>query len=154
MEPAEPTLWLDDDATPREVKQIVLRAAEKRRLPLVIVSNRWQRQPPVPRVRVVQVPAGADEADRHIAENCQPGDLVVTGDVPLAALAVERGAVVLQHRGELVTAENVGEKLAMRNFSESLREAGVEGGGPKAWRPVDRQRFANALDRFLTSRGR
>ena len=151
---APPTLWLDDDATPREVKQIVLRAAERRGVSLVIVSNRWQRQPRVRGVRVVQVPAGADEADRYIAEHCQPGDLVVTADVPLAAAAVERGAVVLQHRGDLVTSENVGEKLAMRNFAESLREAGLEGGGPRAWRSVDRQRFANALDRFLTLCGR
>ncbi len=148
------TIWLDADGAPGAVKEVLLRAAERRAVPLVLVANRPQRVPPSRWIRTVQVGAGLDVADDHIAAQCQPGDLVVTGDIPLAAEAVENGAIALDFRGDLLTLENVRQRLNMRDFMQEMRASGLAGGGPAAFGPRDKQRFANALDRFLTTQER
>ncbi|RME21259.1 MAG: YaiI/YqxD family protein [Deltaproteobacteria bacterium] len=145
------TIWIDADGIPGAVKEIVFRAARRLRLPVVLVANRWQQIPPGhPTVRQVVVGKGLDVADDAIVERCKAGDIVITGDVPLAAQVVDKGAVVLQHRGELLDASNVRQRLAMRDFMEELRAGGTMTGGPPPFGRADRQSFADALDRLLT----
>jgi uncharacterized protein YaiI (UPF0178 family) len=144
-------LWIDADAAPREVKEIVFRAARRLRLEAVQVANRWLPAPPNhPFVKTVRVEGGPDVADRHIAENAAPGDVVVTADIPLAAILVEKHVLVIDPRGEEYTAENVGERLAVRDFMDGLRGAGVDTGGPRPYGARDKAAFAAALDRVLT----
>ncbi|MFP5287172.1 MAG: YaiI/YqxD family protein [Thermoanaerobaculia bacterium] len=144
-------LWIDADAAPREVKEIVFRTARRLQLETVQVANRWLADPPNhPFVTTVRVDGGPDVADRHIAENAAPGDVVVTADIPLAAILVEKRILVIDPRGEEFTEENVGERLAVRDFMDGLRGAGVETGGPRPYGPRDKQAFAAALDRVLT----
>jgi len=144
-------LWIDADAAPRDVKEIVFRAARRLELPTVLVAN--QRLPVPPgstHVSAVRVEGGPDEADRYIAEHAAPGDVAVTADIPLAAALVEKGVAVIDPRGEEYTAANVGERLAVRDFMDGLRGAGVETGGSRPYGPRDKQAFAGALDRVLT----
>jgi uncharacterized protein len=151
--PAEASvrLWIDADAAPREVKDIIFRAARRLQLETVQVANRWLSAPPNhPFVTTVRVDGGPDVADRHIAENAAPGDVVVTADIPLAAILVEKRILVIDPRGEEFTEENVGERLAVRDFMDGLRGAGIETGGPRPYGPRDKQAFAAALDRVLT----
>jgi len=144
-------LWLDADAAPRDVKDICLRAAERLRLDTVLVANvRLQVPPGHAHVTVVRVAGGPDVADRHIAERAEAGDVAVTADIPLAALLVPKGVVVIDPRGEEYTAESIGERLSVRDFMDGLRGAGVDTGGHGAWGARERQAFANALDRALT----
>lgn len=143
-------IWVDADACPGPIKEILFRAAIRRDVALTLVANHALRVPPSPRIRALQVASGFDVADRFIAERLEPGDLVITGDIPLAADVVERGATALNPRGTLYTAENIREHLARRNFMEGLRSAGEISGGPAALGKADVQDFANALDRFLT----
>ena len=144
-------LWLDADAAPRDVKDICLRAAERLRLDTVLVANvRLQVAPGHAHVTVVRVAGGPDVADRHIAEHAEAGDVAVTADVPLAALLVPKGVVVIDPRGEEYTAESIGERLSVRDFMDGLRGAGVDTGGHGAYGARERQAFANALDRVLT----
>lgn len=149
-----PTVWIDGDGLPAAVRDVLFRAAMRREVPTVIVANRAVRTPRSKWIRSVQVAAGFDVADEHIVESCQPGDLVITGDIPLAAQAIARGATVLQHRGEELDERNVQQRLAMRDMLDELRGGGVTTGGPPPYSSVDKQRFANALDRFLTALGR
>lgn len=142
-------LWVDADACPGAIKEILYRAANRTRLPLTLVANQALRVPPSPFIRVVQVPAGFDVADARIVESVAAGDLVITADVPLAAQVVAKGAFVLDPRGEFLDASNVQQRLSMRNFLEGLRSSGVETGGPAALSAADRQAFANRLDAFL-----
>lgn len=142
-------IWIDADACPGVIKEIVFRAAERLKIPTILVANQMLRTPPSKYIRAIQVPSGFDVADRHIVEQLTPGDLVITADIPLAAGVIERGAHALNPRGELYTTANIQERLSMRNFMESLRSAGVETGGPAAFGQADRQAFGNALDRFL-----
>lgn len=145
------TLWVDADATPREVKEIVYRAAARLRLATVLVANQRITIPASdPYITAVRVEGGPDVADRYIAENAQAGDLAITADIPLAALLVPKGVRVLDPRGHEYSADNIGERLAVRDFMEGLRGAGVETGGPKGWSGKDKQAFADALDRLLT----
>lgn len=144
-----PRIWVDADACPAAVKAILFRAATRTGVRLVLVANRALQVPPSPGIQAVRVAAGFDVADRHIEAHTRPGDLVVTADIPLAAAVVGRGAVALNPRGAAYTAENIGELLDMRNFMDELRSTGVATGGPAALSPADRQRFANALDRWL-----
>lgn len=145
------TLWVDADATPREVKEIVFRAAGRLRLDTVLVANQRIAIPAGdPHISLVRVDGGPDVADRYIAEHAQAGDLAITADIPLAALLVPKGVRVLDPRGQEYSADNIGERLAVRDFMEGLRGAGVETGGPKGWSGKDRQAFADALDRILT----
>lgn len=146
-------LWVDADACPAVIKEIIFRAATRKQLETVLVANQMLRVPPSPHIRAVQVEAGFDVADNYIAAQVRAGDLVVTADIPLAAQVIERGATALNPRGELYTAANVRENLAMRNFMEELRASGVQTGGPAAFSQSDRQAFANQLDRLLARLG-
>ncbi|MBJ6765837.1 YaiI/YqxD family protein [Myxococcaceae bacterium JPH2] len=143
-------IWVDADACPGPVREILVRAAQRLRVPAVFVANRPLGLPRSEWVSSVQVGAGLDVADRHIAATAEAGDLAVTQDIPLAALLVPRGVVVLDPRGELFTEENVQERLSVRNFMQELRESGVTTGGPSGFSAKDRQEFAAALDRELT----
>ncbi|MHB1329904.1 MAG: YaiI/YqxD family protein [Gemmatimonadales bacterium] len=145
------TIWIDADATPRDVKEVVFRAARRLGLATILVANQ-RLDPPVgnPLISAVMVQGGPDAADQYIADHAARGDLVVTQDIPLAALLVPRGIVVLDPRGEEHTDETIGERLSVRNLMESFRTAGVVTGGPPPWSSRDKQAFASALDRALT----
>ena len=147
-------IWVDADATPRAVKEMLFRAAERTRVEVIFVANQHMRVPKLPTVRLVVVGRGFDVADEHIAAHVEPGDLVVTQDIPLAAAVVEKGATALENRGEVIDESNAQARLQMRNFMESMRLAGDEPlGGPKAFGDRDKHRFAAALDRWLATRG-
>ena len=146
-------IWVDADACPKPIKEILYRAAERVRAPLTLVANKPLRPPPSKYIKAIVVPAGVDGADKRIVQNLQSGDLVITADIPLAALVISNGGHALNPRGEFYTEETIRERLSMRNFMCELRETGVEVGGPSALNQSDRQAFANQLDRFLTSRG-
>jgi len=144
-------IWVDADAAPREVKEIVLRAAKRLEIETVLVANqRLQIPASNPFVSAVRVAGGPDAADQHIIDAAEPDDLAVTADIPLAAALVEQGVAVIDPRGEEYTKENVGARLSARNFMDGLRGAGVETGGSAAYGPRDKQAFANSLDRTLT----
>jgi hypothetical protein len=143
-------IWIDADAAPRDVKEVVYRAARRLELEAVLVANRRLSLPlDNPWVTAVRVDGGPDVADRHIAEAAAPGDLAVTADVPLAALLVEKRVIVLTPAGEELTEESIGERLAVRDFMDALRGAGVETGGARPRSAKDTQAFASALDRAL-----
>ena len=144
-------IWIDADATPREVKEIVFRASRRLGIATVLVANRRLDTPlGNPLVSSVQVAGGPDVADQHIVDHAMAGDLVVTQDIPLAALLVPSGIAVLDPRGEEHTEETIGERLSIRDLMESFRGAGMITGGPTPFHPRDRQAFASALDRALT----
>ena len=143
-------IWVDADACPKVIKEILYRAAERVKIQLMLVANRPLYCPRSSYLRVIQVPLGFDEADHRIVELMQPGDLVVTGDIPLAAAVVEKGGHALGPRGEQFTEDNVQERLAVRNLMDHLRSTGLETGGPAALSKSDRQAFANGLDQLLT----
>lgn len=143
-------IWVDADACPVAVKDILYRAAERTRVPLTLIANQMLRVPPSPWIRALQVPAGFDVADRRIAEEAAAGDLVITADVPLAAQVIAKGGRVLDPRGDLLDAHNIEERLTLRNFMDGLRGSGVDTGGPAAFSAADRQAFANRLDTLLT----
>jgi uncharacterized protein len=150
-------LWLDADAAPRDVKEIVFRTAMRLRLDAVLVANqRLQVPAAADTVTAVRVDGGPDEADRYIAEHARPGDVAVTADIPLAAILVEKGISTIDPRGMEHTPDSIGERLSVRDFLDGLRGAGVETGGAKPYGPKDRQRFADTLDRVVTrlQRGR
>ncbi|MEX2471074.1 MAG: YaiI/YqxD family protein [Gemmatimonadota bacterium] len=145
------TLWIDADAAPVDVKDIVARAALRLELPALLVANqRLQTPANNPFVSAIRVAGGPDVADDHIAEEASPGDLAVTADIPLAARLVEKGVITLDPRGEEYTRENIGERLSIRDFMDGLRSTGVETGGPSAWGQKEKQAFAAAFDRALT----
>jgi uncharacterized protein YaiI (UPF0178 family) len=147
-------IWVDADACPAVVKEILYRAAERVRVQVTLVSNQPLRTPPSPFIRALQVPRGFDVADDEIARRVERGDLVVTADIPLAAQAIERGAHALDPRGERFSPDTIRERLTMRDFMDGLRASGVQTGGPPPLAPSDRQRFANRLDRLLAQAGR
>ena len=143
-------IWVDADACPVVIKEIIFRAAERLHINTILVANQMLRTPPSKFIRAIQVPSGFDVADRHIVDQLSLGDLVITADIPLASGVIEKGGHALNPRGELYTTANIQERLTMRNFMEELRGAGVETGGPAAFSQSDRQAFGNALDRFLS----
>ncbi|MFB1481167.1 YaiI/YqxD family protein [Corallococcus sp. RDP092CA] len=143
-------IWVDADACPGPVRDILLRAVQRVKVPAIFVANKRLALPRLAYISTVQVGAGQDAADRHIAASAEPGDLAVTQDIPLAALLVPKGVVVMDPRGELFTPENIDERLSLRNFMQELRDGGVNTGGPSGFSPQDRQRFAATLDRELT----
>ena len=145
-------IWVDADACPAVIKDILYRAANRAQVELTLIANQMLRTPPSPWIRALQVPWGFDVADRRIAQEAVAGDLVITADVPLAALVVAKGARVLDPRGDLLDASNIEERLSMRNFMEGLRSSGVDTGGPAAFSAADRQAFANRLDGLLATR--
>jgi uncharacterized protein YaiI (UPF0178 family) len=147
-------IWVDADACPGAIKDILFRAADRARIQVTLVANQSMRIPASPYVRFVQVPAGLDVADKRIVELLAPRDLVITADIPLAAAAIDKGAHALNPRGELYTEDNIRERLSMRNFMDELRGSGVATGGPAAMSQRDRQAFANSLDSLLAKRAR
>ncbi|MBI1906225.1 MAG: YaiI/YqxD family protein [Rhodocyclales bacterium] len=142
-------IWVDADACPAVIKEILFRAANRVQVPLTLIANQMLRVPPSPWIRALQVPSGFDVADQRIVEEAEAGDLVITADIPLAAQVIAKGARVLDPRGELLDANNIEERLTMRNFLDTLRGTGVETGGPAAFSAADRQTFANRLDGLL-----
>jgi uncharacterized protein YaiI (UPF0178 family) len=142
-------IWVDADACPAVIREILYRAANRLQVPLTLVANRSLQIPPSPWIRAIRVAGGFDVADRRIIEEVEPDDLVITADIPLAASVIERQGYALNPRGELYTRDNIRERLAMRNFMEELRTTGVATGGPSAFSLSDRQAFASQLDRYL-----
>ena len=147
-----PRIWVDADACPVAIKEILFRAAQRIQVHVTLVANHALRTPPSPYIRSIQVPGGFDVADNEIAAQVAPSDLVVTQDIPLAAAVIEKGALAIHPRGELYTTDTIKQRLSMRNFMEELRGAGVDTGGPAALHPRDKQAFANQLDRWLAQR--
>jgi uncharacterized protein len=145
-------IWVDADACPNVIKDILFRAAERTSVLVTLVANQWMRTPPLRYIQSIQVGAGIDVADSEIVRRAEPGDLVVTADIPLAALVLEKGALALNPRGELYTADTIAQRLSMRNFMDELRGAGVNTGGPATLHARDRQAFANQLDQWLARR--
>lgn len=143
-------IWIDADACPRPVTDIVLRASQRLGIPVTFVANKPLSLPPSPLVSRVQVARGLDVADAHISSQAEPGDLAVTQDIPLAAALVKKGVVTLDVRGELFTEESIDERVSMRNFMQELRESGVTTEGPKSFGPQDKQRFAARFDAELS----
>lgn len=142
-------IWVDADACPAVIKEILYRVADRKQILVTLVANQCLRTPPSRFIRSVQVPAGFDVADDKIAQQLEAGDLVITADIPLAAEVIERGGHALNPRGELYTRETIRERLNMRDFMDTLRSSGIETGGPNVFSLADRQTFANQLDRFL-----
>ena len=142
-------IWVDADACPKVIKEILFRAADRASVPLTLVANQALQVPRSPHIRSIQVAAGFDVADNHIVQQAEEGDLVMTADRPLAAEAIAKGCLALNPRGELYTAENIRQRLNMRDFMDTLRSSGVDTGGPAAFSQADRMAFANQLDRWL-----
>ena len=147
-------IWVDADACPGVVKDILYRAAERMQVHMTLVANQFLHPPTSPWIRTLQVPRGFDVADSHILRELQPGDLVITADIPLAADVIDKGGHALNPRGEFYTPDSIEERLALRNFLDELRGSGVQTGGPPALDQADRKRFADQLDRFLTRAGK
>jgi uncharacterized protein len=147
-------IWVDADACPTVIREILFRAAERTGVRMTLVANKPLRLPVASNLRFLQVPPGFDAADKRIIELMEQNDLVVTADVPLAAAAIDKGGVALNPRGEIYTKENVRERLSVRNFLDELRSGGVNTGGPPALSQRERQLFANQLDTWLAKRAR
>lgn len=146
-------IWVDADACPKVIKEILYRVAEKRKIPVTLVANKPLWTPASPYIKTVLVGSGADVADQEIVKQMQPGELAITADIPLAADVIAKGGHALNPRGEIYTEDNIRERLAVRNFMDDLRSNGVETGGPPALNQKDRQAFANRLDQFLARHG-
>lgn len=142
-------IWVDADACPVVIKDILYRASTRWQRPLTLVANQMLRTPPSPLIRAVQVPRGFDVADDYIVQNTVAGDLVITGDIPLASLVLARGALVVSPRGEKYTLETIGERLAVRDMMDELRSLGVDTGGPASLSQSDRRAFASVLDQLM-----
>lgn len=147
-------IWVDADACPVVIKEILFRAADRAKIPTTLVANKLLFVPPSPYLKAMQVAKGFDVADNEIVAALAAGDLVITADIPLAAQVIEKGGHALNPRGEFYSAENIRERLAMRDFMESLRASGVETQGPSAMQSSDRHAFAKQLDQFLARRPR
>ncbi len=145
-------IWVDADACPIGIKEILFRAARRARVTVTLVANQPIRITPSPYIRSVQVAAGFDVADNYIVQQIIAGDLVITADIPLAASVIESGALAISPRGEEFTPNNIKQRLGMRNFMEELRGAGQLRGGPAPLSATDRRNFANTLDRWLAQR--
>jgi hypothetical protein len=147
-------IWVDADACPVAIKDILFKAAERTGLKMTLVANQPMRVPPSRRISFLRVTSGFDVADNEIVARLSVGDLVITSDIPLAAKVIEKGGMALNPRGELYSVDNIRARLNMRDFMDNLRAAGVETGGPAAMSLGDRQAFANSLDRLLTKHAR
>ena len=144
-------IWVDADACPGVIKDILYRAARRTKVQLVLVANQGLSTPADKNITALQVPAGFDVADNEIVKRVQPGDLVITADIPLAAEVIAKEARALSPRGELFTRNNIGARLNMRDFLDTMRSSGVHTGGPPPLGQQDRQAFANHLDRLLAA---
>ena len=147
-------IWVDADACPAVIKEILFRAAERTETELTLVANHSMRVPPSRRISFLQVPSGFDVADNEIVKRLSADDLVITSDIPLAAEVIEKGGHALNPRGELYTADNIRERLNMRDFMDTLRASGIDTGGPPALSQSDRKSFADHLDRLLSGHAR
>jgi uncharacterized protein YaiI (UPF0178 family) len=147
-------IWVDADACPVVIKEILFRAAERTQIATTLVANQVVRVPPSRHIRMIQVASGFDVADNEIVKRMSPGDLVITGDIPLAAEVIEKAGIALNPRGELYTPDNIKNRLTMRDFMDSLRSSGIDTGGPPALNQSDRKAFANQLDRILNQYAR
>lgn len=147
-------IWVDADACPNVIKNILFRAAERVQIQCILVANQMIAIPPSKWIERRQVAQGFDEADNYIVKSLDAGDIVITADIPLAAEAIEKGAIAINPRGELYTTENIKQRLAMRNFMEEMRSTGVQMGGPATFTQQDKSAFANALDRLLVKHSR
>ena len=143
-------IWIDADACPKIVKEVVFKASFRLKISVCLVANSYMSVPQDPLVRLVQVEKGADIADFYIVEHVDENDLVITADIPLAALVVDKGAIAINPRGELYTEENIGERLSMRDFMQGLRDSGMDTGGPPPLGPKDKERFVNSFNQILT----
>lgn len=143
-------IWVDADACPAVIKDILYRAAERLKIQMTLVANKALRTPPSPYIKAMQVPRGIDVADSHIVKALAPGDLVITADIPLASDVIAKGGIALNPRGELYSPENIQERLALRNYLDELRGTGERTGGPAALDNTDRKRFADQLDKLLS----
>ncbi len=143
-------IWIDADACPKAVKEVVFKSSFRLQLPVCLVANSYMETPSRSLITSIQVEKGADIADFYIVENVLKNDLVITADIPLAALVVEKKAIAINPRGKLYTKENVREQLSMRNFMQNLRDSGVDTKGPPPFGPKDKELFANSLNRILT----
>ncbi len=144
------TIWVDADACPGVIRETLFRAANRARIPLVLVANQPVRHPPSTYISSLQVAPGFDVADNEIVKRCNNGDLIITADIPLAAEVIEKGATALNPRGELYTGNNIRARLNMRDFMETMRSSGVVTGGPPPLSQTDRKNFADQLDRWIT----
>lgn len=144
------TVWIDADACPNVIKEVLFRAADRRKVPVKLVANQFIRTPPSPFISSMQVPGGFDEADNAIVERMTAGDLVITADIPLADEVIQKGGTALSPRGMLYTKENIKDHLSRRDMLDELRGSGMVTGGPPALDKRDVQQFSNGLDRFLT----
>lgn len=142
-------IWVDADACPGVIKEILFRAAERAQIPLMLVANKLLRTPPSRHIKAIQVPSGFDVVDGKIVQHLEPGDLVITADIPLAAEVIAKGGHALNPRGEFYTPDTIRERLNMRDFMDTLRSSGVDTGGPSSLSQSDRKAFASQLDRFL-----
>lgn len=142
-------IWVDADACPGVIKEILYRAAERAQISMTLVANKLLRTPPSRYIKAIQVPAGFDVADGKIVQHLEPGDLVITADIPLAAEVIAKGGHALNPRGEFYTPDTIRERLNMRDFMDNLRGSGVDTGGPSSLSQSDRKAFASQLDRFL-----
>lgn len=143
-------IWIDADACPGVIKEILFRAAQRTGVQLTLVANQFLRVPAAANISMIQVAQGFDVADNEIVKRAGAGDLVITSDIPLAAEVIDKGAYVLSPRGEWYSTDNIRARLNMRDFMDTLRSSGVDTGGPPALNQADRQAFANHLDSFLT----
>ncbi|MBV6271622.1 YaiI/YqxD family protein [Alcaligenaceae bacterium CGII-47] len=143
-------IWVDADACPAVIKEILFRAAKRWEIPVTLVANQMLRTPPSPWIRAIQVPHGFDVADAHIVAHAQPKDLVITADIPLAADVLGKGALALNPRGDVYSADTIRERLATRDMLEELRSVGIDTGGPSTFSQSDRKAFGNALDSILS----
>lgn len=146
------SIWVDADACPVVIKEILFKAAQRTGIPLTLVANHFMHVPNIKNIQFRQVGAGFDVADNWIVQHCQLNDLVVTQDIPLASEVIAKGALALNPRGELYTQSNIRSRLSIRDFMETLRSSGVQTGGPDAFNQKDRQAFANQLDRWLVKK--
>ncbi len=143
-------IWVDADACPVVIKEILFRAAKRTGIQLTLVANQPVHIPKSPSIRMIQVPSGFDVADNEIVRRCSAGDLIVTSDIPLAAEIIDKGAYALSPRGELYSTDDIRARLNMRDFLDTLRASGIDTGGPPALNHSDRQLFASHLDTLLS----
>lgn len=144
-------IWVDADACPNVIKEIIFRAANRTQTFVILVANQYISTPPSKFIKSIQVRQGFDVADDEIVKRLKAGDLVVTADIPLASDSIAKGAIALNPRGELYTSDNINARLQMRDFMETLRNSGIDTGGPAALNHKDREKFANNLDKLLLS---
>jgi uncharacterized protein YaiI (UPF0178 family) len=146
------SIWIDADACPKDVKEIIYKTSFRLKLKVTLVANSYLSVPNSPLIRSIQVDLGADVADSYIVENLESNDIVITADIPLASLVIEKGALALNPRGELYTEDNIGERLAVRDFMKELRDGGQISGGPPPFGTKDKANFANAFNKIVTQK--